>query len=92
MGSVFKVGQKVTVDGGPSRGDFEGHVIKTHNDLILPAGPSARLVDLLVGRPGVTVLVSCWEGQNYSDSDGAWASFEIMAHDSDCRLQQGGAS
>jgi len=80
-GSKFRVGQRVIVDDDCS-GDYFGRVIKTHVRL----DKSTSIHDeSTTTAPGVTVLVTRWEGVDYLGQRPGFESFEIIAHDAETR-------
>lgn len=76
-GSIFKVGEKVIVEGDFS-GDYLGVVIKTHKALTKPIG-GLDLDGTLQTHPGVTLRVTRWEGRDLD------YNMEIVAWDSETR-------
>ena len=77
LDSRFRVGQWVRVD-GDADGPYVGVVTQTHRHLVLGT-PDLKL-------PGVTILVTQWEGVRYDGAPGtAMAPFSMYAHDRDCR-------
>jgi hypothetical protein len=82
LDSRFRVGQHVAVD-GHACGDYHGTVVQTHRHLRLVTDPHTGAEATL---PGITVLVTRWEGVDYHGQPGdADAPFTIVAHDRDAR-------